>query len=839
MNIPIEDTSFENFPIEFKEINPEDFKFIFMLNGERVLRTENAFIIENNSEKIIIFPNELGYINEPIQSNISLDHKNTVVINAAVGQGKSYSIIQTLKRYYDAEQEYLIFVASPFVSLVKQYCDDIEEAGIPSEHIYSYDNLGRNDTNYINRPIQVITANTLLGNPGEDGFKNSDIKREYLNNLVAHCESNDIKVVFIYDEIHDSYHNFKQEYIFNLWKWKNVILKNYVLSATYNEASKIVIEYLAELTDFRIQIIESERKRFPEKQSELYLHYASSYHFTSSTLEINSLIKKLILKDKKIDILCYSKTLAKSIINPKDEIGKLLIETFGEIKDCTSELPSNQREENEAPQNQYDNTKCNVGTNFKTGVSIEKDNHAYVIILPSRSTMLPFKNMFGIFSGGINSVIQALARQRNKGEIHVILPKPDKFNFSSLSHSVMDELQRNEFEKFYSLVHHYEEPDKLVKYIKLNRQDYFLRYFYENKLKANIRNQENQVSDLFRIGLPKLSYPTYEEFKLERGEEYLASEFPIFGEDISAYITYAALANQFINCKLTEISFKPIIVFKEGEIQSMLSMVYEMLFDFDHLDSLGGFINFNQFYNEIRNSLFYDFQLRYQKIGETKHKNLIQGTSQAKNFEVQLLLFVQKLKNYSLHQIGSDEDYTRGNYFLDCITHSIGTNIEEILEESYKKRVEFYQLLNHFRSKLINSLREYQRGSNHYYYTPSNYYNSFFNEDDKSKFRQLLSLLKHDKFLDNKIFEFKRRFEDNTTSSGKLKTFYSILIEDFLLVEERERDPSITCFGSRRNVKVISAIKMMPNKANIINLVESQNYINLDRIIDNDIDNLT
>ena len=84
--------------------------------------------------------------------------------------------------------------------------------------------------------------------------------------MISNCKAQNKKVVFIYDEIHDTIHNFRQELIFNLWKWKNVIHKNFVISATFNEASKIVIEYLAELTDRKIQIIESERVRNPEKQ---------------------------------------------------------------------------------------------------------------------------------------------------------------------------------------------------------------------------------------------------------------------------------------------------------------------------------------------------------------------------------------------------------------------------------------------------------------------------------------------------------------------------------------------------------------------------------------------
>lgn len=387
MHIDLDLDHFDSFPIEFKEVNPEDFQLVFDSSGGRISRSD--FVIENGGDKIIIEPNDDGYINDTLQGLLELGHKNTVVINAPVGQGKSYAIIQTAKRYLDSDERYLIFIASPFVSLVKQYNKDLIESGIDSNHIYTYDRIGRDSsTEYLDKSIHVITANTLLGNPGEDGFKNSDLKREYINNLVEKCERENIKVVFIYDEIHDSYQNFQQEYIFNLWKWRNVIHKNFVLSATYNEASKIVIEYLAELTDFRIQIIESERKRFIEKQSSLHLHYTSSYNYTSKTKEIVNLIKDLISQDKNIDILSYSKALAKAILDPKEELGSLLIDKFGEIKDCTSELVSNQRGENLEPTNQYDNDKCNVGTNFKTGVSIKKDNHAYVIILPPRSTRL-------------------------------------------------------------------------------------------------------------------------------------------------------------------------------------------------------------------------------------------------------------------------------------------------------------------------------------------------------------------------------------------------------------------------------------------------------------------
>lgn len=239
-----------------------------------------------------------------------------MVINASVGNGKSYAIIQTIKRYYESEGKYLIVVATSFVSLVEQYIKDIhKDADISLNDIFDYTFLGRNfEIDYSARKIHVVTVNTLLGNPGEDAFKSSNVKRKYINDLIDHCKVTNTKVIFIYDEIHDAIQNFKEEYIFNLWKWREIIHKNFIISATFNEASKVVIKYLAELTDKKIQIIEAKRVRFAHKQSRLYLHYSQEYNFSSTTTALLKVIDDLLYRSKNIDILCYSKGLVKDII---------------------------------------------------------------------------------------------------------------------------------------------------------------------------------------------------------------------------------------------------------------------------------------------------------------------------------------------------------------------------------------------------------------------------------------------------------------------------------------------------------------------------------------------
>ncbi len=799
MNLP--NSYFEDFPIEFKEINPEDFP---------------QFEVENNNEKIIIEPNDSGFINDAFQDKIDIRHKNTVVVNAAVGQGKSTAIIKTIGKYYHEHPDTLIIVASPFVSLVEQYFNDIHiKAEIPQEQIYNYGTLGRDiNIDYLSMRVHVLTVNTLLGNPGDDAFKNSDIKRNYLNRLIDHCRDNDLKVVFIYDEIHDAIHNFKQEYIFSLWKWRNVILKNYILSATFNEASKVVIKYLAEITDKRIQIIESKRKVFPNKQSKLHLHYSPAHNFSANTPEIVKVIKGLLQQNKSIDILSYSKRLSEEIINDKDGIGKLLEERFGEINNCTSELVSNQRSQNEAPTNRYDNNKCNVGTNFKTGVSINKRRHAYVIILPPRATRLWFKNRYGIFSGGINNIIQALARQRTPGEIHIILSMPDKFNYDSLQNANFTQQQIQVFRAFYEKVNYFTtEDDKKVSYVSLDKQDYLTLLFYKEKLHYNVHEEIDYINSIEtqREGLPSLSFHDYETFKLRRGEEYLANSYHFFGKDLSAYVTYCAFTNHFVNCKLTGMTYKTALFFEEGKIYKKLESVFNTYFGEGYYDGFMSYLNFHNAYNSFRDEIFGNYIIKLKKANSGDWITIKPYGN--KEFETQLLKFLAA-KQYGnsycraneLREGDNDIPYTRDMYFIECL--SVINSIEgESISEDNRGIARFYQIINHFRNKMIAGIQQYTSSNLNYSYLKTTRPVNFYSSEDTILFEDLVSLISQDSLLNNEIFEFKKGLT--------LKTLYSKLLHDFFVSEESRLPVGIKRFHIRK----ILEVKPIPESPNVVDLI--------------------
>jgi uncharacterized protein YlzI (FlbEa/FlbD family) len=806
---------FEDFPIEYKELNTDDFSKVFKV------------------EKTIIELEDREYLNSVIQKELKIHRKNTVVINTPVGNGKSYAIIQTIKRFYDSDEEYLIFVASPFVSLVEQYCQSIEEfAKIPQSQIYNYNKIGRSKDSYTDKKVQVITANTLLGNPGEDGYKNSEAKREYLKTLQKHCEKNNIKVVFIFDEIHDTIHNFKEEFIFNLWNWKNVLHKNFIISATFSEASKVVIEYLAELTDRKIQIIESKRKKNTSNESKLFLYYSSAHHFTNETPEIRDTILDILNRGKKIDILSYSKSLAKDIISDKDLGGKLK-EKFGELNDCTSENIDNERPENAPPENRFDNNKCNIGTNFKSGVSIQKENHAFVIILPPRATRSTFKNKYGIFSSGITSIVQAIARKRKKGEIHIIMPRPNEFDYNSLNHKFSKE-QLFHFKHWYQLIKHHQEEWKereIVRYTPLRFQSWFLEDFYEETLKANVQKGIDSSREQNRDDLARLDFPPYKNFVLNRGEDYLAQMFNFWGADLSAYLTYCAFTNQFVNCTLKDINYKTFLFFKEDEIQLGLQKYFNMYFGEDYSEGLFSFSNFNLAYHSFRKSLFGNFTLKYQKKDKEKWETISHYKNQ--KFEKQLLRFVAHIyyaKNY--HNLEdyeakeTDTDYTRSQYFLDGISCSKDLNLDELdYNEEQKNKILAFQNLNYFREKLIRKITPYTRGSNPYNYLPVKPFNDFITREETSKFNQLINYFRNDDvFIKNGVFEFLRKFSTMNMEQKK-NSFYTILLDDFFNFEQRETLPKLVFEGRRRQVKPIESIKELPDSAKTINLIEPQKYV--------------
>jgi len=825
MKLKIDKDIFKDYPIEFKEVNPEDFTQTIDLNGN--VKHRDVFDIDNDGKKIIIKPNGDGYINDEIQKNIDLDTKNTVVINAAVGQGKSYAITNTISRFIEdshtSKNRYLIIVASPFTSLVKQYFDDINSIDSCSNSVFKYNNLKDKDDSFLTKSIHIMTVNCLLENPGESSFLSSELKRNYITKLINNCKENKIKVVLIFDEIHDSYYNFDQDLIHNLWKWEDIIHKTFVISATYNEASKVVIKYLAELIDKRIKLIESKRNRLPEKQSKLFLHYSPSQNYDNNTKEIVYVISKSIKDNKEIDILCYSKNLAKKIINKNTNIGKLLTDKFGDLQECTSKSTFN----TSGKSNNFDEKKCNIGTNFKTGISIKKENHSHIIIMPPSSSLKLNPPASGIFLGGINSVIQALARQRQKGEIHIILPEPKFFDYSTLDDTIMLDNQKQYFKQVYETIRssnrlQYEPANYLkAKYIPLSYQNRKLSDFYYKELIGNIETEIELIKKKERQKLPQLNYPDFETFKLKRGENYLANNYDFYGKDLSTFITYSAITNQFINCHLEQISCRDNIYFEKESLESqILELINAKMTLYEYRISTNA-MNFNMFYDKIRKLIFEEHEPKNKKMDPLKKgspKKISQLNRKDKKFEQALIKVVEML---FFEKNKFDKNLDRSKYILANICQLNKLEYEK-LDNDERNRYDLFRILKELRDSLLENAKEHKKSSKSFKYLPNKNSSLYLTKENEKRVKDLRNYIKSDILLKNEIYIYHRAFKENENNLGVLSQIYKYLLEDFF--ETKKVEPILKKGEGQIEVNKIIKMKTIEDSELNIDTISKSNF---------------
>jgi len=685
---------FNDEPIDYFKISSED----LLDHAPGGFNGEDARInYESELSRItkdLIEPNEDGKIYDSLRRKLDLQTKNTSVINIGVGQGKTYTILKIVEEYFKDDADAYIIIAVPYVSLVDQYVKELIENGIPEGDIYRYEWLNPRFgelsrlTEHLKRRVHVVTANCLLGNAGEDAVINSQIKRNYLekfpaaltnkvyqydgvviteqdinyrldrySDLLPLNEGEDLsaiynelfdpskvsseisskKVILIFDELHDAIHNFTDTNILNLYHWKDILQKIFLLSATFDDASLVIINQLSHLTEDKIQILESSRVAIREKQSELYIYFDNNSKYTSENSTIETIVKKAIEESKEIDILVYSKKLAQDLF--KGKVGDLLREYAPEnVKLCASELIANQRATIDDPKNRYDGTKINIGTNFKTGINISKENHCFIIVLPSKSAKMVFKNMYGIFSNGHLDIIQALARQRKKGEIHVVTMFHENMDFESLPEEWTSEQKRvfiteskkaeDRTERVRNLSTaeiHQLDVEEVVKYQKLNEQSKLINEMYNLILQPNALHALSTSLDFIK---------NKEKFRTEKGKKILYKN-RFFGVDISGNLAVNAFTNQFINCRLVE-TFGNTLFFDDEDFDRKFAELFDE-------EIIGSELNISNLYIKLANTLFsnriiYNNDLQ-TKSSATKFKKKIIGFLLAKNRDSSLDLF--------------------------------------------------------------------------------------------------------------------------------------------------------------------------------------------------------
>ena len=556
-------------PIEYKKVDVDDF-------------IEKGY----SAKKIMLDVDDSGYAVKSIVDAIDIKKPSTDIINVTTGCGKTTAIYKLIKKINDDVKNAIIIVATPYISLVDKDFDDlVNEYGIHSDLITKYSDLTKDvssdqkystnaviDKYIIKKKIHITTINALLRNPGDTAFEQRSVKASYFTNLIDYCINNEKKVYLFLDEIHASIHNFKDEYIYYLTMWKGVMHKCIVSTATYTESVNIVVKHLAYLTKDIINVYETDRLK-KKKLASLDLCFFPDI-YTKSKVDnlvyfLNEYLDEHLQDVNNFHILSYSRKLAKEIYDAYVKTKNVLLLT-SKTKD------------------KFTNGNNHIGTSFCTGINIEKEGDILIILFPWKYSDENVKGEEGIFYDGLPSILQAVARLRKGGRILMIIP-PMK--------TIIDDDQVVSLAKYvYPNKEIY--PDKEIKKVKEDflKDEKKLLDSYINRMNKRIEDEyKRYIGDIKNGGVtrPGIQSLTLDTFILERGQEFIKYRSYKSGKQITPYVVWAALKDQFVNCRLENIILIKRLT-KKMELP-MLSEYIERCYEYEL-----PFSDFNEYYKDVK-----------------------------------------------------------------------------------------------------------------------------------------------------------------------------------------------------------------------------------------------
>jgi hypothetical protein len=465
-----------------------------------------------------------------------IDHykTETVVFNLSVGTGKTTACYQLAQQYKQAG--YYVIICSANTALAQKDHQELSKL-VDAKDISSFRHIqvGESADLFSHQPIepgiqaaiQIMTINCLLQNPGEDIFEQAFHHSNYLDNLLQTITQHNKKVVFIFDEIHESVPHFKNELLPYLMKWRHVTHKCYVATATHSPASIPVIRYIAYLTDKKIKIFDNPRVK-NNTQASLHLHISTEQYNSKRLFPLNR-IATLIqsYNSRKINILVGHKALAKALTNERNQQNRLIGKILGlQPNNCTDET-----------ENIFNEQEHNIGTNFKSGINIEDRRSVLIIVLPIVTSNK--NDHYGIFNDGAGAIIQAIGRIRKGGEIHIFLYAPETI-------IALEQELENLDDKLY-------EGKSGIAAMKLNEAYEKVKHTYE----AEAAKLDPQITFLNQLAHDtpalKYHYPTFQEYLLDKSQDLIMDNYEPLGKGLSAYVLWASINNQFANATLRTI----------------------------------------------------------------------------------------------------------------------------------------------------------------------------------------------------------------------------------------------------------------------------------------------
>lgn len=463
------------------------------------------------------------YISNDFQKRLKKDAVDTTIINAGVGSGKSKLGYDLMIEY--ASKGFVVIVASPFIVLTEKDYKELSTIAPSDMKIVNYSSLTKDNVDsFVDAAIHVATIHLILGDPGQKEkteVSQAKYKISYLEGIRSYCRDNNKKVVLFFDEVHESSSSFKPQLAINLYKWKGLVQKAFVLSATFTEPSYTVLSLIGAITSNRITVFNYERKRV-EKPADLHLRITFNRYSSRNLTPLHDMIdviREAITKEKGVHIHTASKSLAEALTDPlsNDPLAKYIVELEPNILTSLSE-------------GVFDEKRFNIGTRFGTGVNLGSDN-VYIVVLPSVTS--ESQGSYGTFSNGYTAVIQTLARVRESGEVYVYMSKPSRVIEGDYTGAFEDFLDGIETVKDHQLDEEYELIESA---------------YNEEYSSINTVEDDGLYKEL--MSEKKLSFI---EYMLTQGHYQMVQRYESYGKGIAPYLVKAAYTGQFCNCELKSV----------------------------------------------------------------------------------------------------------------------------------------------------------------------------------------------------------------------------------------------------------------------------------------------
>lgn len=461
---------------------------------------------------------------------------DTTVLNFQVGVGKTEVLLDYVQQYI-ASDEYVVFCCAPFLRLLQEIGAKLTQRGIP---YFDCSRLASREEGEAASAIpqailHLMTPDFLLGSGGRKSVRQAAHKSLYQETLKGYLAAKGKKVILILDEIHEKTAVFDVERLPHLLGWVGLVHKVFIASATFTHDAVAVTKAVSFLTGGRITVFQADRVKGAH-QARLHLHLCAQPYSERDLSGLAGLAEVIqAYPHRPFHLLAAFRNLAKKLVDDKTSV-------VGQALAARPAKPVLLTADNKAV---FEESKSSVGTTFKTGVNITSAEAVLIAVLPGTPAEQPESAKRGTFTDIRSSVVQAFARVRNGGDIHVFLPP-----FASYIHNadfmldvkceaLLNQLQGGAFTQ----VAYQQEQTLYEEFVQLHREREQALGLFRQTVGPGIAAAYDVIvgfSSLYEYTIAE--YPAFKDAALERQKQGLG---PL--------ILWMALQDQFTNCSLASV----------------------------------------------------------------------------------------------------------------------------------------------------------------------------------------------------------------------------------------------------------------------------------------------